>query len=158
MKLNTDCSESIFISGGNVFDGNNFSEKDILIENGYIVKIGKNLKCNADIIYNAKGDFVSCGLTDFHTHIKGISPDSIGIEADKISVPFGVSQLVDASAELGGISNTVSPFAQISVFARVHIFGNRADFSMTEKCSVYTAKRLLALRFIMTQHSRRCRI
>ena len=133
MKLNTDNNNRILIRNGTVWDGSALYKSDILICGGIISKISKSIDESADFCLNAENMIVSAGLTDFHTHIKGISPEHIGIDYEKISYPFGVTHLVDASAEIGDINNILNSNIDISVLARVHIFGNKADFSLTEE-------------------------
>lgn len=123
----------ILIRNGTVWDGNALYKSDILICGGIIKKISKSIDEKADFCFDAENMIVSAGLTDFHTHIKGISPEHIGIDYEKISYPFGVTHLVDASAEIGDINNILKSNIDISVLARVHIFGNKADFSLTEE-------------------------
>lgn len=132
MKLNTD-NNRILIHGGTVWDGNAFSKSDILICDEIITKIEKSINENADFCFDVENMIVSAGFTDFHTHIKGISPEHIGIDYKKISYPFGVTHLIDASAEIGDINNILNSNIDISVLARVHIFGNKADFTLTEE-------------------------
>ena len=123
----------ILIRNGTVWDGNALFKSDILICGGIITKISKGINEKADFCFDAENMIVSVGLTDFHTHIKGISPEHIGIEYEKISYPFGVTHLIDASAEIGDINNILKSNIDISVLARVHIFGNKADFALTEE-------------------------
>lgn len=123
----------ILIRNGTVWDGKALYKSDILICGGIITKISKSIDENADFCFDAENMIVSAGLTDFHTHIKGISPEHIGIECEKISYPLGVTHLLDASAEIGDINNILNSNIDISVLARVHIFGNKADFSLTEE-------------------------
>lgn len=123
----------ILIRNGTVWDGKALFPSDILICDGRIAKISENIRENADLCLDAKNRIVSAGLADFHTHIKGISPDHIGIDSDKITEPFGVTHLLDASAEIGDIHTVLSSKADISVLARVHIFDNKADFTLTEE-------------------------
>lgn len=133
MKLNTDNNNRILIRNGTVWDGNALYKSDILICGGIIAKISKSIDESADFCLDAENMIVSAGLTDFHTHIRGISPEHIGIDYEKISYPFGVMHLIDASAEIGDINNILKSNIDISVLARVHIFGNKADFSLTEE-------------------------
>lgn len=132
MKLNTD-NNRILIRNGTVWDGNALCKSDILICGGIIAKISRGINESADFCFDAADMIVSAGLADFHTHIEGISPEHIGIDYKKISYPFGVTHLLDASAEIGDIKNILSSNTDISVLARVHIFGNKADFALTEE-------------------------
>lgn len=44
--------------------------RDILISGGHVVKTGKNLKCTADSVVEAKGLHVCPGLIDMHVHLR----------------------------------------------------------------------------------------
>lgn len=125
MKLNTDNNNRILILNGTIWDGNSFFISDILICDGVISKIEKDLNENADFCFDAENMIVSAGLTDFHTHIKGISPEHIGIDYEKISYPFGVTHLLDASAEIGDINNILNSNIDISVLA---VYVNTEEF------------------------------
>lgn len=116
----------LLIRNGNVWDGVKFSKQDILIQNGIIIKIQQNIEEKAEKEFQAEGMIVSSGFIDFHTHVKHFSPDSIGIDAKKISFPFGVTHLVDASTHF------VTQDDNIFGLAEVRIADNKADFSAVE--------------------------
>ncbi|MBE0500638.1 MAG: dihydroorotase [Desulfuromonadales bacterium] len=62
----------LLIQGGRVIDpANNLdAELDILIKDGKISKIGKNLKDDGVEIFNASGRLVTPGLIDIHVHLR----------------------------------------------------------------------------------------
>ncbi len=62
----------LLIQGGRVIDpANNLdAELDILIKDGKISKIGKNLKTDGVEIFNATGRLVTPGLIDIHVHLR----------------------------------------------------------------------------------------
>lgn len=146
MKSNTEKYNRILIRNGTIFDGNDLFVSDILVSNGVISKISNNINESADFYFDAKNMIISSGLTDIHTHIKGISPSEIGIDCEKISRPLGISHLIDASAEIGDINNTVTDDADISVLSRVHIFGNKANFDLTEEIIKKYSDRVIGLK------------
>lgn len=76
-------------------DGYHYEKLDILMENGKIKEIGKELfKDGADIL-ELKGEIIAPGFIDIHTHCyKGKS--SIGTEADVIGVQRGTTTIFDA--------------------------------------------------------------
>ncbi len=124
---------SILVKGGNIKKREGFYKADILVRDGVIEKIADNISCEAECGFSAEGMTVSAGLVDFHTHIKNVSPDHIGIEPEKISYPFGVTHLVDASTEIGERKNAERDWVDISALAAVGISNNRADFSNVER-------------------------
>uniref|UniRef100_A0A7C4GJS6 Amidohydrolase n=1 Tax=Fervidobacterium thailandense TaxID=1008305 RepID=A0A7C4GJS6_9BACT len=54
---------------------------DVLIENGKIVKIGKNLRAKADQTVDATGKYVLPGFIDAHSHI-GLYEEAVGFMQD----------------------------------------------------------------------------
>ena len=59
---------SLLISGGKIFINSEFALQDILIENGLIAKIGKNLSGDEKI--DASGLLIVPGLIDPHVHLR----------------------------------------------------------------------------------------
>lgn len=123
----------LLIKNGTVWNGEDFIKQDVLIKNGIIFKIRDRIYDDVRNVFDARNMIISSALIDAHTHIKGISPDSIGINAEKISYPFGVTTLIDASAEQGNKSELLKEECDISVFAEATIKDNKADFSFAEK-------------------------
>ena len=63
------------IKGGEVWDGEGCKgEKDILIENGIIVEVGRGLSRRVDFEISAKGCLVFPGVIDIHFHIREPGP------------------------------------------------------------------------------------
>ena len=59
----------VLVRKGKVFVNGQFIETDILIENGLIKKIGKNIKSDAESI-DASGLLIVPGLIDPHVHLR----------------------------------------------------------------------------------------
>jgi len=64
---------SILIKNGKILDGtgNTWFLSDVLISNGVIRKISKNIEVSADLIIDARGQIVAPGFIDVHGHIEG---------------------------------------------------------------------------------------
>ena len=60
----------MIIRNGNVVLKNSVEKKDILIENGKIVKIADNLPANGGVEIDATGKHVFPGLIDMHVHLR----------------------------------------------------------------------------------------
>lgn len=127
----------ILIKNGKIWNGEKFFYGDILTNDKHIEKIDTSINENADYIYDATGKLVSAGLVDIHVHLKGISCDEYGIQAEMSSLPFGVTAVNDAGGGLGNRALLDSFAVKNTVFVGVGINNNRADFSNTEK---YLAK------------------
>lgn len=69
----------LLIQNGTIIGENGINtNQDLLINNGKIIKIGKNLNSEGQVkIINAQGKHVSPGLIDVHTHL-GIHEEGIG--------------------------------------------------------------------------------
>lgn len=136
----------LLIKNGTVWDGESFLKQDVLITNGFISKIQNNITDRVEKIFDAKDMIISCGFMDSHTHIKDISPNSIGIDYEKISYPFGVTALIDASAEQGNIQTLSNKNCNISVFCEARIKDNKADFAFAEKILSQYREKVIGLK------------
>ena len=136
----------LLIKGGTVWDGETFSKKDVLIKDGFIVDVSPNVEDGTSDVFNAENMIVSSGLIDSHVHLKGTSTDDIGIESPKISFPFGVTMLIDASAEQGTLQELMNMNCDIRVFVVVGIINNKADFSFAEKMMAEYKEKVIGLK------------
>jgi dihydroorotase len=76
-------------------DGYYYDDLDILLEDGKIKEIGKELNTKGADVLKLNGEVVTPGFMDIHTHCyKGKS--SIGTEADVIGVQRGTTVIFDA--------------------------------------------------------------
>lgn len=124
----------ILIKNGRVWDGEKFFFADILTNDNLIEKIEPDITDNADYIFDAEGKIASAGLVDIHVHMKGISSDKFGIQAEMSSLPFGVTAVNDAGGGLGDRALLDSFAVKNTVFVGADIKENHALFSNTEKC------------------------
>lgn len=124
---------SILIKNGRVWDGERFFFSDILTDGKKIAEIGENINYPADFVFDAKGKTVSPGLVDSHVHIRGISSDEWGVNAELSCIPFGVTVAVDAGGGLG--SKELLDFFTIKslVFVCSNIKDNRAELSKIDE-------------------------
>ncbi len=116
---------NILVKGGRVFDGHGFLNADVLIKETKVVKIGEKIEENADFIFDANGKTVLPGLVDIHMHMRGISPESWGIDATSVCIPHGVTAAADASAtdsrgDIAFLENQL-------VKSRVFVYTNGSD-------------------------------
>src|SRR5687768_15673681 len=63
----------LFIKNGSVMDGtgNSWVYSDIVINNGKITRMGRNIQVTATRVIDANGLIVASGFIDVHTHIEG---------------------------------------------------------------------------------------
>ena len=120
------------VKGGKVFDGKRFVYADILTEGDTVSKIEPSISEVADFVYDASGKIVSAGLVDAHVHMRGISSDEFGIQAEMSAFPFGVTAAADASGKNGDRALLDSFMLKSVVFPAVDIKNNRADFERTK--------------------------
>lgn len=92
--------ESLLIKNGSLVspvNGYRRDEADILVKNGRIEKIGRNLEAEDGMqVVDASGCIVTPGLIDIHTHcypraFLGLAPDTLGIER-------GATTILDAGS------------------------------------------------------------
>ena len=88
----------LLIRGGRVVDpANNLDEVlDVLIEDGRIAKIAKNIKAEADKIIDAAGKIVMPGAVDMHTHLRepGREDKETVLSATRAALAGGVTSLL----------------------------------------------------------------
>lgn len=123
----------ILIKNGRVFDGERFSHSDVFVDGKQIVKLENNINDSADFVYDATGKIVSAGLVDAHVHMRGISSERFGTQAEMSCFPFGVTAAADGAASKGDKELLESFMLKAVVFAGASIKDNRAVFSNTER-------------------------
>lgn len=132
------------ITNGRIWNGENFLEGDVLTEDGRILAIKGSGNAwesdehrqkaeQAEFCYDAGGKIVSAGLVDIHTHMRGISSDQFGIDAQMCTLPFGVTAAADASGVKGGKALMDSFQVKSVTFVPVSFRDNQADFGQLEK-------------------------
>ena len=117
----------ILLKNGRVWDGEKFYFADVLTDGGRVVKIAEKICQDADFTMDAAGKTVSAGLIDMHTHLRGLSSDDIGAQAEMSSFPFGVTAVADAEGVRGDKSLLDSFLVETVVFAKVPIRNNEPD-------------------------------
>lgn len=135
---------SICITNARIWNGECFGEGDILMEDGRILAIRNKAAAwvNAEIAqkaqeaefsYDAEGRIVSPGLVDVHVHMRGISTDQFGIDAQMSCLPFGVTAAADASGIKGGKALMDTFQVKNVTFVATSFEDNHADFDQLEK-------------------------
>ena len=128
----------ILFKAGKIFDGSEFFESDLLIENDKITAIDTTIKCEDAMEIDCSGCIISSGLVDIHTHLSEMGNKSFGFPADMATIPFGVTYAVDACAENTIVSNLDRMCVQTAVFIPIIIKGDSLDYeSMQARISLY---------------------
>ncbi|MBP0969031.1 MAG: amidohydrolase/deacetylase family metallohydrolase [Oscillospiraceae bacterium] len=99
-----DRTGDLLIKGGRLIDpssGLHGDELDILIENGRITAVGKDLNSPDGIrTVELEGEYVAPGFIDIHTHVFDVEGTlggyRLGLPADMIGVTQGVTTVIDA--------------------------------------------------------------
>ena len=123
----------ILIKNGKVWDGEKFYFADVLTENEKISKIADNIDEAAEFEYDASGKIVSAGLVDTHVHIKRLSSDDFGINAEMSCLPFGVTAAADAGSSYGDREFLDNIFVKNVVFVAQSLDDKTLDFEPAEK-------------------------
>ena len=123
----------ILIKNGRVWDGEQFLYADVLTVGKTVSKIAPSIFENADFIYNADGKTVSAGLVDAHVHMRGISIEKFGIQAEISCFPFGVTAAADAGGGRGDKSLLDSFMLKNLLFVGVTIRSNHIDLAKIEE-------------------------
>ncbi len=124
----------ILIKNGNMWNGETFSPNmDILTNNKKIEAISTCIEEPADFIYNANGKIVSAGLVDTHIHMRGISSEQFGIQAEMACFPFGVTAAAEASGIYGDKNLLDSFMLKSCVFVYAEFKNNKAYLDNAQK-------------------------
>ena len=122
----------ILIKNGQVWDGEHFSFADVLSEGNTVTKIEPHISDHADLVCDATGKIVSAGLVDTHVHMRGISIEQFGIQAEMSCFPFGVTAAADAGGTEGNKALMDSFMLKNLLFVGVSIRDNHADLTKAE--------------------------
>ncbi len=99
---------------------------DILIEDGVVKKIGKNLKAKADEVYDAEGLVVAPGFIDVHTHLRepGLEAKEDIVSGTQAAAAGGITRIacmpntkpvVDSSIFVSGIQERAAKEGYVHV-------------------------------------------
>lgn len=118
----------VLIKNGKVWDGENFSYNDVLIDGEYVKKVDKKIEDDQAYVYDASGKIVSAGLVDLHAHLLLDPTDEFGIHAEMSCFPFGVTAAADAGRTYGNRDFLDSFMLKNVVFVSVHFKENKIDY------------------------------
>lgn len=129
------------IKNGKIWDGEKFFFSDVLTEDEHIAKIAQDINEEADYVFDAKGKIVSAGLVDMHVHLKGISSDMYGIQAEMSSLPFGVTAVNIAGCVYCNRALLDSFAVKNTIFISVKLRNNHACLELSkEKFECYSGR------------------
>ncbi len=138
--------KSILLKNGRIWDGERFFRGDVFIGNGKISRISQNISEQADFIMDVNGNIVSAGLVDVHTHLRGVSSDSIGAQAEISCFPFGVTCAADAEGVNGNKQCMDCLMVKTKVFVNVPIEKNRARLDIARNKLMEYGERAVGLK------------
>ncbi len=118
------------IKNATIWNGEAFLHADILIVDGVVAEIKKDISFSAEFVFDAGGRIVSAGLVDAHMHMRGISCKEHGTPIEASCFPFGVTTAVDAGAsnENGDKEYLEQFMVKSRVFVPVTFGNNKPDF------------------------------
>ena len=123
----------ILIKNGRVWNGYCFTESDVLVEEGKVFKIAKDLDIPKGFVFEAAGMTVLPGLVDTHVHFSGPEPDRYGFNAEMSCLPFGVTAAADAGGAHADRYLADNYLVKNVTFIRVPIKDDAPDFTYTER-------------------------
>ena len=130
--------KKILIKNGRVWDGEKFFDADVLIEEGKVSKLQKDIDARCDVFFDARGMIVSAGLVDMHMHIRGVTEHVYGCSGDLFTMPFGVTSAGDGGAVNGDGKILNGGLLKAVAFVPIDIKNNQPDFSfLEEKCDKF---------------------
>lgn len=136
----------MLIRGARIWDGDGFRDGDVLVRDGKLAAIGQGIDLPGDWVYDAAGCILTPGLVDIHTHLRGVSIDRYGTQAELAAIPFGVTAAVDAGAEQGSAALLDAMLIDTAVFICAKIVDNRADFSQAEVMAARYGDRVVGIK------------
>lgn len=136
----------ILIKNGRVWDGERFLFADVLTDNKHVVKLEPHITDSANCVFDAEGMTVSAGFVDAHTHLRGVSCDRFGIQAEMCCFPFGVTAAADGAASKGDKSLLEGFMLKSVAFAGAEIRENRANFGKTESIMSLYGDRIVGIK------------
>ena len=136
----------ILIKNGRVWNGEKFFCSDVFIDGNTVSKIAPDINESANIVFDADGMTVSAGLVDAHTHLRGVSCDKYGTQAEMSCFPFGVTAAADGGASKGDKSLLESFMLKTLVFVAANIKNNHADFTNTERLMELYGDRIVGIK------------
>lgn len=143
---------SILIRNGRIWDGERFLSGDVAIQDGKIAAIGQAEEAEAAFVYDAQGKLVTPGLVDIHTHLKGISIDAFGMQAEMACLPFGVTAAVDCGGSKGDKALLDSFLVRNAVFITVDIQNDQPDFTQVEELLPRYGSKAIGLKVYYDTH------
>ena len=144
---------NILIKNGTLFDGYNFcGKKDILVSDGKIKNIADSIDDTAHFVFDAQDKIVMPGMIDLHTHIYGISDDSIGTSADGGCLPFGVTTAGDGCSEIGFKDALNAIKTKVFAFVPVWVKNGVPDFKTAESLIQKFEDRVVGLKAYFDQN------
>jgi len=123
----------ILIKNGLVWNGEEFFYSDVMTDGPIVTQIAPNICDAVNYVYDAQGKIVSAGLVDVHTHLRGVSCDRFGIQAEMCCFTFGVTAAADAAGGKGDKQLLDSFALKTFVFVGVNIRNNSVDFEEAER-------------------------
>jgi len=134
----------ILIKNGRVVDPVNDTDKeqDVLLEDGKIFKLAKNIKEKADQVIDARGKIVMPGIVDMHVHLRepGREDKETVLSATKAGLKGGVTSIlvmpntqpaIDSVDNIKLLKSIIKKSAQVNIFISGAITAGRLGRELT---------------------------
>jgi dihydroorotase len=142
---------NILIKGGRVIDPANKIDalQDVLIQNGKIAKVGKNLKAASAKVIDAKGKIVAPGLIDMHAHLRepGREDEETLLSGSKAAARGGFTTVVCMANttpvidDQGGVEYILSETEKLGLIKILPVAAVTKDLKGKELTEIATLKK-----------------
>ena len=142
----------LLLKGGHVIDPANNKDEvlDILVDNGKIAKVAKNISSESAEVVNAKGKIVIPGLVDMHVHLRepGREDKETILSGTMAALKGGVTSVLampnttpamDCAETLKLLKDIIKKTAKVDVFIAAAITQGRAGEQLTNIASLKKA-------------------
>lgn len=129
---------NILVKSGYIVDPGNKREGvfDILIEDGKVVKIEKDIKTEVDKLINAEGKYILPGLIDMHCHLR-----EPGREDEETLLSGSLAGIKGGFTSLCCMPNTEPPIDNQGVVEYIHMENRKIDLINIYPVGAITKKR-----------------
>lgn len=135
----------ILLKNGRIFDGVRYLSGDVALTESGIVAVGDVGDFQADVTFDVDGDLIVPGMTDIHTHLRGLSAKQYEIHADAVCFSNGVTSAAEASNSTASRAYDYTTL-KVKLFVSVPIKNDAPDFSGADRLLQFHGDKAVGLK------------